>query len=73
MRKVSLANSLGRSLPLTTSVVIAAQQEPEAKPAEMLTIAPGVEYPIDYLFQELNGNRTQRRVRLKELRRGKRP
>lgn len=71
MRKVTLANSLGRSLPLTTAVVMKAQQEAEPLPVEILAIAPGVEYPIDYLGQELSGNRQQRRVRLKELRRAK--
>ena len=64
MRKVTLANSLGRSLPLTTSVVMAAQQQPDT-----INIG-GEEVPAGELVV-LKGNRNQRRLQRKALLRAK--
>lgn len=64
MRKVTLANSLGRSLPLTTSVVMAAQQQPDT-----INIG-GEEVPAGELVV-LQGNRNQRRLQRKALLRAK--
>lgn len=64
MRKVTLANSLGRSLPLTTSVVMAAQQQPDT-----INIG-GEEVPAGELVV-LQSNRNQRRFQRKALLRAK--
>lgn len=64
MRKVSLANSLGRSLPLTTSVVMAAQKQ-----ADTINIG-GEEVPASELVV-LTGSRNQRRLQRKALLRDK--
>lgn len=64
MRKVTIANSLGRSLPLTTSVVMAAQAP------EMVNI-DGEDFPADELVK-LVGTRNQRRLQRKALLRGNR-
>lgn len=65
MRKVTLANSLGRSLPLTTSVVMAAQQPDSG----MVDIGGGVSIARDEMV-ELTGNRNQRRLQRKRLLKG---
>jgi hypothetical protein len=65
MRKVTLHSSLGRSLPLTTSVVMAAQQPDTG----MVDLGDGVSIARDELVV-LQGNRNQRRLQRKALLKG---
>lgn len=62
MRKVTLHNSLGRSLPLTTSVVVAAQQPDTG----MVDLGNGVSVAHDELVV-LSGTRKERRLQRKKL------
>lgn len=66
MRKVTLHNSLGRSLPMSTAAVIAAQQPDTG----MVDLGNGVSIARDELV-ELKGSRNQRRLQRKALLRAK--